>query len=105
MRRQYRCERRIRHARWVYGSGICDGKAVSAAASGEVFKSNAVIVEDDFIEDGILVASSEGSKVSSRRKRFEKEDPAILLYGWYGWWKGCQGDGLGNEGRGGNGNQ
>ena len=44
----------------------------------EVFKSNAVIVEGDFIEDGILVASSEGSKISSRRKWFEKEDPAIM---------------------------
>lgn len=55
---------------------------MSAAASEsrlkEVFKCNAVIVEGDFIEDGILVASSEESKIPSRRKWFEKEDPAIM---------------------------
>ena len=58
-------------------------------------------MEGDSIEDGIPVASSEGSKLSSRRKRFEKEDPTVT--GGHGRWNGCYGDGLGNEERGGKG--
>ena len=58
---------------------------MSAAASKfetrRCFKSNAVTVEGDSIEDGIPVASSEGSKLMSRRKRFEKfekDDPTVM---------------------------